>query len=102
MINRMKTHIKDEKWVLRRHNLGRAIVGNFDGFLMPPVIPPLRPSNLVTRSLEHEHMLDQRTLLERGINNRFVSDRLATTSSLVGGDHKAGLAIFDAIAERFS
>lgn len=98
----MKTHIKDEKWVFRGHNLGRAIVGDFEGFLVPPVISPFRPSDLVTRSLEHEYMLDQRTLLERGINNRFVSDRLSTTFSLVGGDHNARLAIFDAIAEGLS
>jgi hypothetical protein len=54
----METHIKDEKWVLSSHNLGWAVVGDFENFLVPPVISPLRPSDLVTRSLEHENMLD--------------------------------------------
>jgi len=47
----MKTHIKNEKRILRGHDLGNTIVGNIKDFLVPPVVSALRPSDLVSRSL---------------------------------------------------
>ena len=99
MVKAKETHVKNEKRILRGHDLWNTVVGDFKDFLVPPVVSPLGPSDLVARSLENEDVLDMWALGESSIDNGFVGDCLSTTPTLIGGDDDAGLAVLNAIAE---
>lgn len=49
---------------------------------MPPEVTTLLHGHLVTRPLEYEHLFDERTLLEGGVDDGLGSDRLAASFSL--------------------
>ena len=68
---------------------------------MPPFVATLCPGDGVSGPLEDEDVLDHGAFLESGIDDGLGSNCLAASSSLIGGYQNAGLAIQDAISERF-
>ena len=91
--------VKDEQRVFGRHDGGRTIRWYFGGFFVPPEISSLDPRNGVSSPAEDEDVFDYRTLFECGVDDGFGSDRLASASSLVGGDQHARAAVVDAVSE---
>lgn len=56
---------------------------------MPPGVSTLGPVDLSSSSLENEDVLDERALLESGVDDALGSDALSSSSTLaVGGDKK--------------
>ena len=76
------THVKDEERILRAHDLNRADGRDLSGLLVPPSISTLSPVDLSSGSLEDEDVLDERALLESGVDDGLGSDALSSSSSL--------------------
>jgi hypothetical protein len=67
---------------------------------MPPLVTPLRPRDLVTGPLEDENMLDEWTIFESSIDNRFGGNGLSTAFAFVRRNDDARLAILDSVTKR--
>lgn len=67
---------------------------------MPPFVPSLSPRNGVPSPLEDKDVFNQGAFLERSINNGLGSDGLSTTTTFIGSNDNAGLAILDTITKR--
>lgn len=69
---------------------------------MPPEITAFGPRNLGARPPEDQDLLDQRAVLESGINDSLGGNGLASTATFVAGDDDLALAVVDTVAEGFS
>lgn len=69
---------------------------------MPPEITALGPRNLGASPLVDQYLLDERAVLESGINDCLGCDGLASTAAFITGDDDSALAVVDTVAERFS
>jgi hypothetical protein len=74
--------------------------GDLVGLLVPPEVTAGGHGDLVAGAAEDENLLDERALLEGGVDNGLGGDRLATTATLVRGEEDLGLAVVDTVAER--
>lgn len=93
------THVENEQRIFRRHDLRRAVVRDLGGLFVPPLVATLCPWNLVSSALEHQDVLDDRALLDRGVGNDLGGDCLSTSATLIRGDQDARLAVVHAIPE---
>lgn len=69
---------------------------------MPPEITPLGPRNLRASPLVDQYLLDERAVLESGIDDGLGCDGLASTATFVAGDDDSALAVVDTVPESFS
>lgn len=84
-----RTHVKDEQGILSAHDLDGADRRDLSGLLVPPSVSTLSPVDLSSSSLENEDVLDERALLESGVDDALGSDALSSSSTLtVGGEKK--------------
>ena len=93
------THVENEQRIFRRHDLRRAVVRDFGGLFVPPLVATLCPRNLVSSALEHQDVLDDRALLDRSVGNDLGGNRLSTSATFVRGNQDARLAVVHAIPE---
>ena len=93
------THVENEQRIFRRHDLRRAVVRDFGGLFVPPLITSLGPGHVVARAAEDEDMLDTGRLLDGSVRNNLGRDRLSATTALVRGDEDARLAVVHPITE---
>lgn len=96
-----ETHVKNEQRVFRREESGRAEVGDLGGLLVPPLVTALYKVDRVASPLEDEDVLDARAVLDSVVRELLDRDRLSATTTLIGSDDDARLAVIDAVAERF-
>jgi hypothetical protein len=94
------TYVEDKKRVFSTHDFRRAVVGDFEGLFVPPLISPGGPRNGLSCALKDKDVLDERARLQRGIDNGLCGDGLAAPAALVGGDDDAALAILHTVAQR--
>jgi hypothetical protein len=92
------TYIEDEKGVFGGHDLGRTVAGDLGSLFIPPHVSTRSKGNFVSGALEKKDMLDDRTVLQGGIDDGLGGDGLATSTALVCGDHNARTAVIYAIA----
>lgn len=67
---------------------------------MPPLVTALSEGDLAAGALEDDNVLDQRAVLESGVDDLLCGDGLAATLALIGRDDDAGLAVLYTVAER--
>ena len=94
------THVENEKTVLGVEESRRAVVGYCERFLVPPSITAFDPVDWATCALEDENMLNNWAVLKSRVRELLDRNWFATTAALVRGDHDAGLAVVNAVAER--
>lgn len=94
--------VKDEQGILSAHDLDGADRRDLSGLLVPPSVSTLSPVDLSSSSLENEDVLDERALLESGVDDALGSDALSSSSTLIGGDHDSTLAILGSIPQGLS
>lgn len=93
------THIKNEKRVLRRHDLKGAIRRDLGSFLVPPFISSISPRNRLSGAFENKNVLDFGALLEGSIDNGLGGNRLSTALAFVGRDYDTRITINNSLAE---
>ena len=69
---------------------------------MPPLVPSLRPRDLIASALEDEDVLDVGRLLDSSVGDDLGGNGLATAAPLIGGNQDTRLAIIHTIPQRLS
>ena len=78
---------------------GRALVRGVAHQLVVPEVPPRRHVDVVLGAPHHEHALDGGALCHRLVHRRLERQHLTPAEAAVGGDHRFGVAVDDALGE---
>ena len=92
--------VKDEQRVLRLHLLDRARGGDALERLVHPHVAARRPADFAAGSLDHQHVLDARRLLQRLVDVGLQRHLAAAAQAFVGGDDNVRLCVLDAPSDR--
>ena len=94
------TYVENEERVLGADWLGRAVRWNLRSLDVPPLVATLSPWYLLAGAAEDQDVLDERALLECGVDNDLGCDRFSSTSAFVSCDDNSRAAVGNTVAQR--
>ena len=92
--------VEDEQRVLRAHLLRETLRGNLGHLLVEPRIAARGPWHVATGMPHHQHRLDVRALLKRGVGIGLERNFATTAQTFIGGNHNSRIAVLDAASKR--